>query len=65
MRPSRLEQVDIPSVFHTEVYNNLGKRKVDVTFGFKRSDPLSKDAVLSLDVTRRRSSAAMRVFMAA
>jgi hypothetical protein len=31
LRASRLEQVDLPSVFRTEVYNILGERKVDAT----------------------------------
>jgi hypothetical protein len=31
LRPSRLEQVVLPSVFHTEEYKILRQRKVDAT----------------------------------
>jgi hypothetical protein len=31
LRPSRREQIDLPSVFHTEEDDILGERKVDAT----------------------------------
>ena len=63
--PSRLKQVVLPSVFHTEDGNILARiYKVDATMADHpfASGPIhfSKDAELSLDVTRKRSSPAMR-----
>ena len=43
LRPSRLEQVVLPSVFHTEDHHLLRERRMDETMAVtKRSDPLLK-----------------------